>query len=230
MCRFHICIQDLNLVTISPPDVLASNVSRASADTALTWAHWAHWGRETHICASKLTGQHPAVIWTNAGIIIIGTQGTNPSKISIEIHTCVLKMSSAILYQPQCVKVSLGFNDSTTLLRVCDVIISGHRNLQKSRGTLSVNQTFLFKKMHSSAKPRWFSSAISVPKLLLASVVQRASKLYGVLNIARRAVYTVKPYHEQCCIRYSEEVVFQSTVIMTKYITRHLYGCQGEAV
>ena len=151
----------------------------------------------------------------------------------------LLELPSAIMYRPHCVNVSLAFSDSTTLLRVSDVIIRGHQNHQKSR----VNQTFLFKKMHSSAKNRWFSSERSVPILLLALVVQKASNLSGVLNIVRRAVYTVKqqhdsnfgsysalPYHEQCCVRCSEEVVFQSTVIMTKYITRRLYGCQCEAV
>ena len=69
-----------------------------------------HWGRVTHICVSKLTiigsdnglssGRRQAIIWTNAGILLIGPLGTNFSEISIEIHTSPfkkmhLKMSSA---------------------------------------------------------------------------------------------------------------------------------------
>ena len=52
-----------------------------------------HWGRATHICVSKLTiigsdnGLSPerrhAIIWTNAGILLIGPLGTNFSEILI---------------------------------------------------------------------------------------------------------------------------------------------------
>ena len=69
-----------------------------------------HWGWVTHICSSKLTiigsdnglspGRHQAIIWTNAGILLIGPLGTNFDEILIEIHTFSfkkmhLKMSSA---------------------------------------------------------------------------------------------------------------------------------------
>ena len=69
-----------------------------------------HWGRVTHICVGKLTiigsdnGLSPqrrqAIIWTNAGILLIGPLGTNFSEILIEIQTFSFKkmhfkMSSA---------------------------------------------------------------------------------------------------------------------------------------
>ena len=69
-----------------------------------------HWGRVMHICVSKLTiigsdnGLSPdrrqAIIWTNAGILLIGHLGTNFSEILIEILTFSfkkmrLKVSSA---------------------------------------------------------------------------------------------------------------------------------------
>ena len=60
-----------------------------------------HWGRVTHICVGKLTiigtdnGLSPerrqAIIWTNAGILLIGPLGTNFSEILIEIQTFSLK-------------------------------------------------------------------------------------------------------------------------------------------
>ena len=60
-----------------------------------------HWGRVTLICVCKLTiigsdnGLSPewrqAIIWTNAGILLIGTLGTNFSEILIEIQTFSLK-------------------------------------------------------------------------------------------------------------------------------------------
>ena len=69
-----------------------------------------HWGRVTHICVSKLTtigsdnglspGRRQAIIWTNAGILLIWPLGTNFSEILIGIQTFSikkmhLKMSSA---------------------------------------------------------------------------------------------------------------------------------------
>ena len=76
-----------------------------------------------HICVSKITtigsdyglshGQRQAIIWTNAGILLIGPLRTNFSEILIEIHTFsykkmhfqehVLWKMAAILSRPQCV-------------------------------------------------------------------------------------------------------------------------------
>ena len=79
-----------------------------------------HWGRVTHICVSKLTiigsdnglspGRRQAIIWTNAGILLIRTLGTNFSEILSTIHAFSsnkmhLKMSSA-KWSPFC----LGLN------------------------------------------------------------------------------------------------------------------------
>ena len=65
-----------------------------------------HWGRVTHRCVSKLTiissdnglspGRRQAIIWTNAGTMLIGPLGTNFSKSLIGIlhfHTrkCIWK-------------------------------------------------------------------------------------------------------------------------------------------
>ena len=60
-------------------------------------AYLAHWGRVTYICVSKLTiissdngsstGRRQAIIWTNAGILLIRPSGTNFSGILIEIYT-----------------------------------------------------------------------------------------------------------------------------------------------
>ena len=79
-----------------------------------------YWSRVTHVCVSKLTiidsdnGLSPcrrqAIIWTNDGILITGSLGTNFSEISIGIQTFPfkkmhLKMSSA-KWRPFC----LGLN------------------------------------------------------------------------------------------------------------------------
>ena len=80
-----------------------------------------HWGRVTHICIGKLTiigpdnclspGRRQAIIWTNAGILLIEHLGTNFSEVLIKINTfsfkkMYLKMLSgklvAILSRPQC--------------------------------------------------------------------------------------------------------------------------------
>ena len=73
-------------------------------------------GRVTHICVGNLTiigpdnglapGRRQAIIWTNAGILLIGPWGTNFSEILIGIHAfsfkkIYLKMSSA-KWRPFC--------------------------------------------------------------------------------------------------------------------------------
>ena len=55
-----------------------------------------HWGRETHICVGEHANigsdnglslnQRQAIIWTNAGILLIGPSGTNFNVILIEIY------------------------------------------------------------------------------------------------------------------------------------------------
>ena len=60
-----------------------------------------HWGRATHKCLSNPTiigsdnslspSRRQAIIWTNAGILLIPPLGTNFSKILIEIHIISFK-------------------------------------------------------------------------------------------------------------------------------------------
>ena len=85
------------------------------------WLLLTHWGRVTHICVSKLTiigsdnGLSPdrrqAIIWTNAGLLLVGPLGTNFSEILIEILTfsfkkMCLKVSSA-KWRPFCLGLSV---------------------------------------------------------------------------------------------------------------------------
>ena len=97
-----------------------------------------HWGRVTHICVSKLTiigsdnglspGPRQAIIWTNAGILLIGPSGTNFSEIEIEIHTFSFKemhskMSSG-KWRPFCLGLNVlnpeqnGWHSADILMRI----------------------------------------------------------------------------------------------------------------
>ena len=91
-----------------------------SINFSLNFTPLTHWGWVTHICVSKQTtigsdnglspGRRQAIIWTNAGILLIGTLGTNFSEILIEIRIFSFKkmglnVSSAIWW-PFC----LGLN------------------------------------------------------------------------------------------------------------------------
>ena len=75
-----------------------------------------HWGGVTHICVGKLTiigsdnglspGRRQAIIWTNAGILLIRPLGTNVNEILIGIQAfsfkkMYLKMASA-KWRPFC--------------------------------------------------------------------------------------------------------------------------------
>ena len=94
-----------------------------------------HWGRATHICVSKLTiigsdnvlspDRCQAIIWTNAGLLLIGPLGTNFSEILIEIITFSLKKMrlkvSSAKRRPFC----LGLNLLTEVS--CQIIwLQGH--------------------------------------------------------------------------------------------------------
>ena len=79
-----------------------------------------HWGLVTHICVSKLSiigsdnGLSPdrrqAIIWTNAGILLIGTLGTNFNEILIEIHTFSFKNIDLKMSSGKWRPFSLGLN------------------------------------------------------------------------------------------------------------------------
>ena len=77
-----------------------SDKSMTVSDSLLT-----HWGWVTHICMTKLTiigsenglspsmspGRCQPIIWTNVGILLIGSLGTNFREISIGIQIFLLK-------------------------------------------------------------------------------------------------------------------------------------------
>ena len=78
---------------ITPIKVLCEDIGAACPIT--------HWGQVTHICVRKLTiigsdnGLSPdrrqAIIWTNAGILLIRTLGTNFSEILSEVRAFSFK-------------------------------------------------------------------------------------------------------------------------------------------
>ena len=84
-----------------------------------------HWGRVTHICVSQLTiivsdnGLSPdrrqAIIWSNAGILLIGPLGTNFSEIVIEMLTFSFKKMrlkvSSVKRRPFCLGLNVLTND-----------------------------------------------------------------------------------------------------------------------
>ena len=96
-------------------EVLATTVLSTRSDSyskPLT-----HWGRVTHICVSKLTINGAdndlspvwcqAIIWTNAGMLLIGPLWTNFSEILIENHIFFhLKVSSG-KWQPFCLSLKV---------------------------------------------------------------------------------------------------------------------------
>ena len=88
-----------------PPELLrqaATNVSDFVVSPLSANARpLTHWGRVTHICVGKLTitrsdnglspGLRQAIIWNNAGILLIGPLGTNFSENFIGIQTFSFK-------------------------------------------------------------------------------------------------------------------------------------------
>ena len=111
-----------------------------------------HWGRVTHKCVSKLTiigsdnglssDRHQAIIWTNAGILLIGPLGTNFSEILIEILIFSIKKMrlkvSSVKRRPFC----LGLNVLT--LRVKLAIVYLMKQSHVCWGTLYVQENSLY--------------------------------------------------------------------------------------
>ena len=83
-----------------------------------TWL--THWGWVTHICVGNLTiigsdnGLSPerrqAIIWTIAGILLIGPLGTNFSEIFIEIQTFSFKKIRLKMSSAKCASFHHGLN------------------------------------------------------------------------------------------------------------------------
>ena len=81
-----------------------------------------------HICVGKLTivgsdnGLSPerrqAIIWTNAGILVIGSLGTNFSEILIEIQTFSLKKIRLKMSSVKCCSFRLGLNVLTIDIQI----------------------------------------------------------------------------------------------------------------
>ena len=86
-----------------------------------------HWGRVTHLCVSKLAsiasdsglspGRRQAIIWNNAGLLLIGPLGTYFSEILIEIPTFSLKKICLKISSAKCRPFCLGLN---VLTQDCD--------------------------------------------------------------------------------------------------------------
>ena len=91
-------------------------------DDSYRFVHLTHWYRVAYICASELTiigsdnglspGRRQAIIWTNPGMLLIGTLGTNFSEILSKIQTFSIKKKvfenvvwkmAAIWSRPKCV-------------------------------------------------------------------------------------------------------------------------------
>ena len=81
-------------------------------DNTWTITKLTHWGWVPYICISKLTiicsdnglvpGQCQAIIWTNAGKLLIGSLGTNFSEILIEIQTFSFKKKHLNMLSVKC--------------------------------------------------------------------------------------------------------------------------------
>ena len=127
-----------------------------------------HWGRVTHICVGKLTiidsdnGLSPgccqAIIWTNAGILLIGPLGTNFSEILIKIHIFSfkemhLKMSPAKSW-PFCLSHNvLTFIQGTWGLTVCDP------HVMDTQHCFSMRRSWHGKALHITG-PSWGESMV----------------------------------------------------------------------
>ena len=94
----------------------------------------------THICVSELTiigsdnglspGRRQAIIWTNDGILLIGSLGTNFSQILIKIYTSLFKKThwkmSSRKWWPSCLGINVliwGWSNQTVFTNIAHNLI-----------------------------------------------------------------------------------------------------------
>ena len=104
-----------------------------------------HWGRVMHICVSKLTtigsdnglppDRRQAIIWTNDGILLIGTLGTNFSEILGEIHSFSFKKMHLKMSSSKGRLFSLGLNELIFSHQVTTTTVEEAFQQQKSDST-----------------------------------------------------------------------------------------------
>ena len=90
---------------------------RSAVCNMIYWTALTHCGRVTHIYVSRLTiigsdnglspGRRQAIIWTNAGILLIWPLGTNFSEILIGIQTFSFMKMSSVKWRPFCLSLNL---------------------------------------------------------------------------------------------------------------------------
>ena len=131
---------------LAPWTLLSGYVPQKRIDVIAYPCHYfgqsTHWGRVMHICVSKLTiigsdnGLSPdrrqAIIWTNAGILLIGPLGTYVSETLIEIHTFSfkkmhLKMSPG-KWRPFCLGLNAFISVDKCDLMKYDIIVIHKRH------------------------------------------------------------------------------------------------------
>ena len=122
----NLCKLYLYHVHIMPDGALDTSITRPSTVMLLTlqkvrFLHsLTHWGRVRHICIGNLTiigsdnglspGRRQAIIWTNAGMLLIGPLGTNFSEILIDIYTFSFKKMHLKMSSGKWQRFCLGLN------------------------------------------------------------------------------------------------------------------------
>ena len=154
--------------------VVSQGPGPSSSATMLT-----HWGRVTHICVGNITitgsdnGLSPhrrqAIIWTNAGVLLIGHIGTNFSEISTEILTfsvkkMLLKASSA-KWRPFCLGLNVLMIKHSKVVLVFDEEGFQQHSLLRNDEQSEFNISFIIPKKYvtTSVHEKW----PEVRKLLL---------------------------------------------------------------
>ena len=145
----------------------------------------------THIYVSKLTiigsdnglspEQRQAIIWTNAGILLIGPLGTNFSEILIEFQTFSLKKIRLKMSSAKCCSFHLGLN--VLIVQSWWYGYHGHRihiNTAPADGSVPTNHGVSYKKVILS----WKLQVSYMKKLMInqQNYIRIMWKICGITN------------------------------------------------
>ena len=197
-----------------------------------TWSFYlTHWGRVTHICVSTLTvigsdnglspGRRQAIIWTDAGILLIGTLGINFSEILIEIRIYSfkkmgLKVSSA-KWRPFC----LGLNVLTVNWAVIGLIymLTGEARLLHDKLQLTVSMIYMYMFTYAQIIEGILGYKIEISKIFRYFCSQNSHDTQTVYWLIKKHLFlSVQKGSQQNSAQKKKMILIIVTVNNSKYL------------
>ena len=175
----------------------------------------------THICVNELTiigsdnglspGRHRVIIWTNAGILLIGPLGTNFSEILIENQTFSLKKMhlkmSSEKWRPSC----LGLNELSCCRDINQQIHQHNADSLNKRLDLHWTQP-LASEVHASVVIEWSPTSmfalVTLQDHIKGAIKKNNERCFQVYEYSSYRPHHVLNLHGYFCRNFVLQMIF----------------------